>query len=166
MSLAKLSVADEHELTRRYFEAAGADTGSSISLSTETELALDYQRLLIETLGSDCLKGMKIARRVGEQPALAPYRGEEIRPGPSCQSNDDWLEYVRNTGQTVYHPIGTCKMGADDRAVVDEQLRVHGIGGLRVIDASIMPTLVAGNTNAPTIMIAEKGAAMIAAANR
>jgi choline dehydrogenase len=118
-------------------------------------------------LDRECMvEGMKIARQVGEQPALTPYRGVEIRPGPDCQSDEDWLEYARNTGQTVYHPIGTCKMGQDTQAVVDDELRVHGIDGLRVIDASIMPTLVSGNTNAPTIMIAEKGAAMILSANR
>ena len=77
------------------------------------------------------------------------------------QSYDEWLDFARRNGQTTYHVIGTCKMGSDPMAVVDDRLRVHGIAGLRVIDASIMPTVPSGNTNAPTIMVAEKGADMI-----
>ena len=77
------------------------------------------------------------------------------------QSYDEWLDFARGNGQTTYHVIGTCKMGSDPMAVVDDRLRVHGIAGLRVIDASIMPTVPSGNTNAPTIMVAEKGADMI-----
>ena len=80
---------------------------------------------------------------------------------PDIRSDDEVLSYARKFGNTLYHPVGTCKMGEDPRAVVDSRLRVHGIQGLRVIDASVMPTLTTGNTNAPTIMIGEKGAAMI-----
>jgi choline dehydrogenase len=88
------------------------------------------------------------------------------RPIRWPQTDADWLNFARNNGATTYHPIGTCKMGidSDPMAVVDDQLRVRGIGGLRVIDASIMPTVISGNTNAAVIMIAEKGADMIKAA--
>ena len=108
--------------------------------------------------------GMKIARKVMGNAAMDKYRAFEMNPGPKVQTDAEWLEFARNNGQTTYHVIGTCKMGSDPMAVVDDQLRVHGITGLRVVDASIMPTLTSGNTNAPVIMIAEKGADMIKAA--
>ncbi len=87
-----------------------------------------------------------------------------MNPGEAVTSDADMLEFARGNGQTTYHVIGTCKMGSDPMAVVDDQLRVHGLAGLRVVDASIMPTMVSGNTNAATIMIAEKGADLIKAA--
>lgn len=108
--------------------------------------------------------GMKIARRIMENPMMDKYRAFEMNPGPQVQTDDEWLEFARINGQTTYHVVGTCKMGRDPMAVVDDQLRVHGIAALRVIDASVMPTMTSGNTNAPVIMIAEKGADMIRAA--
>jgi choline dehydrogenase len=110
--------------------------------------------------------GIKIARRIAEMPAMRPYTAGEYKPGPEVRSDDEILDFVRMTGGTIYHPVGTCKMGAatDRLAVVDTDLRVHGIAGLRVIDASIMPTLVSGNTNAAAIMIGERGADLIRAA--
>ncbi|MFI5000292.1 MAG: GMC family oxidoreductase, partial [Reyranellales bacterium] len=107
--------------------------------------------------------GMQIARKIVSHSSMSKYIAFENHPGDKVQSYDEWLDYARCTGQTTYHVIGTCKMGADPLAVVDDRLRVHGLAGLRVIDASIMPTVTSGNTNAPTIMIAEKGADMIKA---
>jgi len=107
------------------------------------------------------IAGMKIARHIIESPAMDKYRAYEMNPGEQVQTDEQWLDFARMNGQTVYHPIGTCKMGSDPMAVVDDQLRVHGIAGLRVVDASIMPTLTSGNTNAPAIMIAEKAADLI-----
>jgi choline dehydrogenase len=107
------------------------------------------------------LSGTRIVRRVFAAPALKQHSAGEIQPGPDLQSDVDLLAYARRAGNTLYHPVGTCKMGEDPRAVVDSRLRVRGIEGLRVIDASVMPTLTTGNTNAPTIMIGEKGAVMI-----
>jgi choline dehydrogenase len=105
--------------------------------------------------------GIKVARRIAAAPSLAPHITEEFVPGPTYQRDEELLEAARLYSQTIYHPTSTCRMGRDDRAVVDARLRVHGIEGLRVVDASIMPEIVSGNTNAPTIMIAEKGADMI-----
>jgi len=110
--------------------------------------------------------GIRLARRFAATRALSPYVKSEYRPGPSAQSDDELLEFAKNTGGTIFHPSGTCKMGdiaSDPRAVVDARLRVHGLEGLRVVDCSIMPTLVSGNTNVPAVMIAEKAADMILA---
>ena len=97
-------------------------------------------------------------------PTLKGVVTDEIAPGVNVESDDEMLAWVKQTAETTYHPVGTCKMGHDPMAVVDDQLRVHGLQGLRVADASIMPTLTSGNTNAPSIMIGEKAARMILAA--
>jgi choline dehydrogenase-like flavoprotein len=107
--------------------------------------------------------GVKMARRIVENPAMAAFRGVELAPGKDCQGDDEVFDYVRRTGGTSFHVVGTCKMGNDPMAVVDSRLRVWGVAGLRVIDASIMPTLVSGNTNAASIMIGEKGADLVLA---
>jgi choline dehydrogenase len=112
------------------------------------------------------VEGMKIGRRIIENRVMDKYRAYGMNPNDSVQTDEEWLAFARGNGQTTYHVIGTCKMGQDPMAVVDDQLRVHGIAGLRVVDASIMPTMVSGNTNAAVIMIAEKGADMIKAAGR
>jgi len=105
------------------------------------------------------LECVRLAREIFAQAAFQPYAGEELLPGSDAQSEADVLEFIRKKAESIYHPIGTCKMGVDDMAVVDPALNVRGMEGLSVVDASIMPTLVSGNTNAPTIMIAEKFAA-------
>ena len=112
------------------------------------------------------VEGLKWCRRILEANIFKPYAGEEIHPGKDVQTDDEWLDYARRNGTTVYHPVGSCKMGTDRMAVVDPELRVHGIAGLRIADASIMPVTTSGNTNAPSIMIAEKAADMIQEAHR
>ena len=114
----------------------------------------DVQKLVV---------GIKLLRNLFHASALDEFRGEEIAPGADKQSDEALEAYVREACDTVYHPVGTCKMGTDSMAVVDPELRVHGIEGLRVVDASIMPTITTGNTNAPTIMIGEKAADLIRA---
>lgn len=101
-------------------------------------------------------EGVRITRRILAQQAMNEYRGPEIWPGAPVQSDEEIDAWIRDTAETIYHPVGSAKMGNDEMAVVDERCRVRGVEGLRVVDASVMPTLVGGNTNAPTIMIAEK----------
>jgi len=110
--------------------------------------------------------GLKFLRKLFAAPALAQYVVAETAPGAAMQSDDELLEYARQSGTTVFHASCSCRMGPDAMSVVDEQLRVHGLQGLRVIDASVMPAVTSTNTNAPTIMIAEKGAEMLRAAAR
>ncbi|MHC5775974.1 GMC family oxidoreductase [Nostoc sp.] len=109
------------------------------------------------------VEGIKLIRQVFQSSVFDEFRGEEIAPGAEVQSDEALVAYIRNNCSTVWHPVGTCKMGTDPMAVVDPELRVHGIEGLRVVDASIMPTITTGNTNAPTIMIGEKAADLIQA---
>jgi choline dehydrogenase len=128
--------------------------------------AADHPEILCNYLSTEedrrvAVQSVQLTRRIVAQPALAPYKPEEYRPGAQFNSEEDLARAAGDIGTTIFHPVGTCKMGTDSRAVVDARLRVHGIQGLRVIDASIMPTITSGNTNSPTIMIAEKGAQMI-----
>lgn len=118
---------------------------------------------LDDRIDQQCMvDGFKIVRRIGAQRALDPYRGEEVVPGPQVQSEAEILEFIRQNSQTAYHPIGTCRMGpAGPSTVVDDKLKVHGIEGLRVADASIFPTMPSGNTNAPSIMVGERAADLI-----
>jgi choline dehydrogenase len=112
-------------------------------------LAREYDRRLM-------LECVRLAREIFAQDAFKAYAGDELRPGPEAQSDAAVLDYIRRKAETIYHPVGTCKMGEDELAVVDPRLHVRGLEALSVVDASIMPTLVSGNTNAPAIMIAEK----------
>jgi len=140
-------------LSRGYVEAKSADP--------HIAPAINPRYLSEETDRRAAIGGLRTARRLFHAPALAPYFVGEILPGAEVVGDDELLDYARQTGSTVFHATCTCKMGHDALAVVDDQLRVHGVQGLRVIDASVMPTVTSTNTNAPTIMIAEKGAAMI-----
>lgn len=107
------------------------------------------------------VEGVRMAREIAATGPLAELSAGEIRPGPEVQSDEGLAAAIRQGAETVYHPVGTCRMGSGEDAVVNDRLRVHGLEGLRVVDASVMPTLTGGNTNAPTYMIAERAAAMI-----
>ncbi len=109
------------------------------------------------------VRGIRAARKIYSQPPISQMHGPEMMPGEALQSDAELEKFVRETGAITLHPVGTCKMGleSDPMAVVDDQLRVRGVQGLRVIDASVMPNVPGGNTNAPTIMIAEKAADLI-----
>ena len=113
---------------------------------------------------ADCrttIAGIRMVRDVISQPAFDAYRGPELAPGDAVQSDTDLTAWLRANAMTTFHPVGTCRMGGDPMAVVDARLAVHGIAGLRVADASVMPVIVSGNTNAPAIMIGEKAAEFI-----
>jgi choline dehydrogenase len=108
-------------------------------------------------------QALRLTRRIAQQRALAKYEPSEFLPGTAFQTDQELAKAAGDVGTTIFHPVGTCKMGPDSDAlaVVDARLRVHGIAGLRVVDASIMPTITSGNTNSPTLMIAERGSDMI-----
>ena len=107
------------------------------------------------------VEGVRLVRRIGRAAAFDPYRGDELLPGPKVGTDAELAEYGRRRVETLYHPAGTCKMGVDPMSVVDPRLRVRGVRGLRVVDASVMPALPGGNTHAPVVMIAEKAADLI-----
>ncbi len=124
---------------------------------------IQYNYLSTDGDRQTAIAGLKALRQLGQSKAMRPYVKAEYAPGARAQTDEDWLNYAREAGGTVYHPTSTCRMGVDARAVVDPKLRVRGLTGLRVVDASIMPNVVSGNTNAAVIMIAEKAADLIAA---
>ncbi|THF67280.1 choline dehydrogenase [Pseudothauera nasutitermitis] len=132
--------------------------------STRHAPAIRFNYLEHELDRRAAVAGIRFARRLAGTEALRGLLAGEYRPGPGCADDDDsLLGFAREHGATIFHPVGTCRMGRDELAVVDERLRVHGIGGLRVVDASVMPTLVSGNTCAATVMIAERAADLILA---
>ena len=106
---------------------------------------------------------IKLTRKIVSAPAMEKYQPQEFKPGIEFASDDELAREAGNIGTTIFHPVGTCKMGleTDSYAVVDDRLRLHGISGVRVVDASVMPTITSGNTNSPTLMIAEKASEMI-----
>jgi choline dehydrogenase len=124
--------------------------------------ALRFNYLSTEQDRREWVEAIRVARRLLNQPALAPYNGGEISPGPSVETDEEILAWVAKDGETALHPSCTCKMGTDEMAVVDPaSMRVHGVEGLRVVDASVMPYVTNGNIYAPVMMIAEKAADLI-----
>jgi len=107
------------------------------------------------------IEAARLSREILDQAAFAPHRGAPVFPERRIGTDAEYADFIRRKAETIYHPVGTCRMGSDDRAVVDSELRVRNVGGLRVVDASVMPSLPSGNTNAPTIMIAERASALI-----
>jgi choline dehydrogenase len=134
------------------------------SKAPRTPPAVRFNFMSVQLDRDVTLEAMRITRRIMTAPAMSGIASDEIAPGVNVESDDELLDWVKQNAETTYHPVGTCKMGSDPMAVVDDQLRVHGMEGLRVADASIMPTLTSGNTNAPSIMIGEKASRMVLAA--
>jgi len=140
------------------------ESSGRIELRTDDSTVAPFIDPQYLTEGDDLerlVHGVRRSREVCEQTAMDRYRGREHWPGADATSDAELADFVRRRAQTIYHPVGTCKMGDDDLAVVDDRLRVHGVEGLRVIDASIMPTVPRGNTNIPTIMVAERAAEFV-----
>jgi choline dehydrogenase len=140
-------------------ESRGSLRIASADPAAPPEIRINYLATEVDRTAN--VEGLKILRRILHAPALLPYVTEEVDPGAKVSSDDELLNYCRQRGTTIYHPTSTCRMGNDPLAVVDQRLRVRGIEGLRVVDGSVMPDLVSGNTNAAIIMIAEKASEMI-----
>ena len=147
------SVCNLRPESRGSVEITSADSGAAPAIR------LNY--LNTESDQKIAINGLKFTRKIMQADALKPYAPEEWKPGPELTTDEQLLDAARNLGTTIFHPVGTCKMGSDSMAVVNDRLQVHGVDGLRVIDASIMPTITSGNTNAPTVMIAERGSKFI-----
>ena len=132
------------------------------SAAPEAPPVIRYNHLTADYDRRTLVAGLRLMRKFAAMPAMAKFADEELLPGAASDSDQALVDYARSTGNSVYHPVGTCRMGADAGAVVDARLRVHGVSRLRVADASVMPWVTSGNTNAPTAMIAERAAAWIA----
>jgi choline dehydrogenase len=142
------------------------ESRGSVTLRSADPFAAPVMRANYLAAESDrrcVVEGMKFARRLAATAPLRRLLTEEVKPGSQVEGNEALLDFARASGATIFHPSGTCRMGSDPQAVTDARLRVHGVGGLRVVDCSIMPTLISGNTSAPVVMIAEKAADMILA---
>ncbi|SEU10641.1 GMC family oxidoreductase, partial [Paracoccus homiensis] len=148
------------------FNSCRPDSRGSVGLSrpepgAAPDIRLNF--LATERDRREAVEASRLMRRLMQAPALSAITAEEISPGEQCQDDQAMLDYVRQNGGSIYHLCGTCAMGPDaDTAVVDQRLRVHGVPGLRVIDASVFPNITSGNLNAPVMMLAERAAAMIA----
>ena len=155
--------ADRHGFTLHVCQLRPASKGHIALKNTDpfSPPLIQPNYLAVESDRAALREGVRIARRIFAQASFDAYRGPEVAPGAHVQSDAEIDAWVARSAETIYHPVGTAKMGSDTMAVVDSQLRVRGVEGLRVVDASVMPTLVGGNTNAPTIMIAEKASDMI-----
>lgn len=154
-------------MTRTFYQLRPESKGSVHIASADPNRYPEIRfNFLSDSLDRQTLiDGTHVARRILNSPAMAKFKGEELKPGKEVQSDDEILDWIRGAAETAFHPTCTCKMGDDDMAVVGAELKVHGINGLRVADGSIMPTLVSGNTNAACIMIGEKASDMILAAH-
>lgn len=146
-----------------FFQLRPSSRGSThIASNDPGKMSLINPNYLKEQVDQETMvNALRTARKLAEQPSLKQIIVEETRPSAKIQSAEDILDYIRASGQTSWHPVGTCRMGKDDQAVVDPQLRVHGIRNLRVVDASVMPTIPSSNTNIPTIALAERAANLI-----
>ncbi len=142
-----------------YPESRGSVHAVAPEMATPPSIQPNY--LAAEADRAAAVRGLRLARRIGAQPALARFLVEETRPGAAAQDDAALLDYARRVGQTSYHPVGTCRMGSGPEAVVDAQCRVHGVDGLRVVDAAVMPFIVSSNTNAPAVAIGERAAALM-----
>jgi choline dehydrogenase len=140
-------------------ESRGSITLRTADAKVAPKITLNF--LATQNDRDTAVAGVKMLRRVCAADAMKRFAPSEFAPGPSFETDEQLADGIRQIGATIFHPVGTCKMGSGSDAVVDDRLRVIGIDGLRVVDASIMPTIISGNTNAAAIMIAEKGSDMI-----
>lgn len=162
-SSGKRGLAKDSGITIACYQLRPESTGSLHIRSADPKAhpAIRFNFLADEIDRQAVVGGVRYAQRIIEAPAMDDFRGEQLQPGAALKTDDEILDWIRGRADTAYHPVGTCKMGNDPRAVVDDQLRVHGLSGLRIADGSIMPTLVSGNTNAACIMIGEKASDLI-----
>jgi choline dehydrogenase len=147
------SVCNLQPTSRGYVRIRSADPQAYPAIKLDYLSTEEDRRVAVDS--------MRFTRRIMAAHALARYEPEEVKPGVAVASDAELMRAAGDLGTTIFHPVGTCKMGHDEMAVVDDRLHLHGVAGVRVVDASIMPRITSGNTNAPTVMIAERGAEMI-----